>query len=75
MLQFSMVVIAAIGLGMFLPPAGLGILTLCAVGDAKMESLLKPLAPFIVILFIGLTILVAFPTISSFLPNYLGLKY
>jgi TRAP-type C4-dicarboxylate transport system permease large subunit len=75
MLQFSMVVIAAIGLGMFLPPAGLGTLTLCAVGDAKMESLLKPLAPFIFILFIGLTILVAFPTISSFLPHYLGLRY
>jgi C4-dicarboxylate transporter, DctM subunit len=75
MLQFSMVVIAAIGLGMFLPPAGLGTLTLCAVGNAKMESLLKPLVPFIVILFIGLTILVAFPTISSFLPKYLGLKY
>ncbi len=75
MLQFSMVVIAAIGLGMFLPPAGLGTLTLCAIGNAKMESLLKSLAPFVVILFIGLTILVAFPTISSFLPNYLGLKY
>jgi tripartite ATP-independent transporter DctM subunit len=75
MLQFSMVVIAAIGLGMFLPPAGLGTLTLCAVANAKMESLLKPLAPFIVILFIGLTILVAFPAISAFLPRYLGLKY
>jgi tripartite ATP-independent transporter DctM subunit len=75
MLQFSMVVIAAIGLGMFLPPAGLGALTLCAVGDAKMQSLVKPLAPFVVILFIGLTILVAFPAISWFLPRYLGLRY
>jgi tripartite ATP-independent transporter DctM subunit len=75
MLQFSMVVIAAIGLGMFLPPAGLGTLTLCAIGDVKMESLVKPLVPFLVILFIGLTILVAVPAISSFLPNYLGLKY
>jgi tripartite ATP-independent transporter DctM subunit len=75
MLQFSMVVIAAIGLGMFLPPAGLGTLTLCAVGDAKMQTLVKPLTPFVVILFIGLTILVAFPAISSFLPRYLGLRY
>lgn len=75
MMQFSMVVIAAIGLGMFLPPAGLGTLTLCAVGDAKMHSLAKPLLPFIAILFIGLTILVAFPAISHFLPRYLGLRY
>jgi len=75
MLQFSMVVIAAIGLGMFLPPAGLGTLTLCAVGDIKMQALVKPLIPFLAILFVGLTILVAFPGISSFLPNYLGMKY
>jgi tripartite ATP-independent transporter DctM subunit len=75
MLQFSMVVIAAIGLGMFLPPAGLGTLTLCAVGDTKMQALVKPLIPFLAILFIGLTILVAFPAISSFLPTYLGMKY
>jgi TRAP-type C4-dicarboxylate transport system permease large subunit len=35
----------------------------------------KPLIPFLAILFIGLTILVAFPAISSFLPTYLGMKY
>lgn len=75
MLQFSMVAIAAIGLGMFLPPSGLGILSLCTVGNAKMDSFIKPLVPFVVILFIGLTILVAIPSISSFLPDYLGLKY
>jgi tripartite ATP-independent transporter DctM subunit len=75
MLQFSMVVIAAIGLGMFLPPAGLGTLTLCAVGETKMQALVKPLLPFLAILFVGLTVLVAFPSISSFLPNMLGMKY
>lgn len=75
MLQFSMVTIAAIGLGMFLPPSGLGTLTLCAVGNVKMERLIKPLFPFVLILFFGLIILVAFPAISSILPDYLGLRY
>ena len=72
-IHYVNVVIAAVGIGLFLPPVGLGILIACSIAKIDVTSATRALAPFLVVLLVGLLILVLFPSITLFLPRLAGL--
>jgi tripartite ATP-independent transporter DctM subunit len=73
-LHFQIVIIAAIGIGLFLPPFGLGLIIAAQVGQEPVDRITRDFMPFLVVLLIGLAIVAAFPAISNIVPQLLGMQ-
>jgi C4-dicarboxylate transporter, DctM subunit len=69
------IVVLASGIGLFLPPTGIAVLMACSIGGVKMEEMFKPMLPFLGVLFLGMTILIFFPWITTVVPRLLELPY
>jgi TRAP-type C4-dicarboxylate transport system permease large subunit len=72
-IHFQIVVIAAIGIGLFLPPIGLGLMIAGQVGGERVERIMRDFLPFLAVLFLGLIVIAAFPWLSVVTPRLLGL--
>ena len=70
-LHYGILVTAAGGIGMFLPPVGVGLILVCAIAGVRLEESLKYLGPFLVMLFVGLLILTFVPWFTTVLPDLL----
>jgi tripartite ATP-independent transporter DctM subunit len=62
--HYAMVVILAMGIGLFAPPFGVGYYTACAIGRVDPAEGLAPILPYMVSLVIGLILVAAIPWIS-----------
>ncbi|WP_395400714.1 TRAP transporter large permease subunit [Arthrobacter sp. UC242_113] len=71
--QYAMVLIIAMGIGSFAPPAGVGFYVACATGHETVEKSLKHFWPYLIAVFLGLLVLAAVPWFSTFLPAMAGL--
>lgn len=69
------VVVLASGIGLFVPPTGLAVLVACSVGKVRMDQMIKPLMPFLLLLIAGLAVVIFFPWISTVLPRAMDLTY
>ncbi|HIS94799.1 MAG TPA: TRAP transporter large permease subunit, partial [Candidatus Ventricola gallistercoris] len=52
-------------------PVGVVLMTTCALEKLKIEAVCKELWPWIVLLFVFLIVLIAFPQLVVFVPNML----
>ena len=68
--HFAVVVLAAVGIGLFLPPAGIGFITACSVGKVTIPEVTRRYTWFVVSLVIGVVLLVFFPWLSVALPRW-----
>ncbi len=70
-IQFAMVVIIAIEVGLITPPVGLNIYAVKGVAqsDVRIEDLFMGVMPFLLIMLFCLAIFIAFPSISTFIPS------
>jgi C4-dicarboxylate transporter DctM subunit len=68
-LHYGVLVTAATGLAMFLPPIGAGLILVCAIGRVGVSDVLRYLAPFLLMLSLGLLVLVFVPKITTLLPE------
>ena len=67
---FGVLMIANIEMAVITPPVGLNLYTLASITkDVSMETILKGTLPYVIVEFIGLLILIAFPAISMWLPG------
>jgi C4-dicarboxylate transporter DctM subunit len=71
MVHFGIITIAALGIGMFIPPIGMGIILACSIGKVPVERTIRPMMPFLGMLLAGLIILILFPKVTTLLPNLL----
>ncbi|HJV98802.1 MAG TPA: TRAP transporter large permease subunit [Arthrobacter sp.] len=71
--QYAMVLIIAMGIGSFAPPAGVGFYVACATAHETVERSLKHFWPYLIAVFLGLLVLAAVPWFSTFLPALAGL--
>jgi len=69
------VVVLASGIGLFVPPTGLAVMVACSVGKVRMEQMIRPLMPFLLLLLAGLALIIFFPAISTALPRAMELTY
>lgn len=72
-LHFGIVMIIAMGLGLFAPPLGMGIYTACAVGGVSVEQVARPSFKYLSIIFVTLLIIMFVPWITLSLPHALGI--
>ena len=64
-IHYAMVVILAMGIGLFAPPFGVGYYAACAVGRARPDEGIRPILGYLAALVIGLIFVAAVPWIST----------
>ena len=63
-IQYAMVVILAMGIGLFAPPFGVGYYAACAIGRVDPSAAFKPIWPYLAAMTVGLILVAAIPWIS-----------
>jgi tripartite ATP-independent transporter DctM subunit len=71
-LHFGVVLVIAMGLGLFAPPLGLGLYGACLIGNVPIEQTIKPIALYLGLLLLCLLVIAFVPAISTALPHALG---
>ena len=62
--HYAMVVILAMGVGLFAPPFGVGYYAACAISRIHPDEGIRPIVGYIVALLVGLAVVIAIPWIS-----------
>jgi C4-dicarboxylate transporter, DctM subunit len=71
--HFCIVLTAAVGIGLFMPPIGVGLLMALRFADVSVGRHFRAYWPYLVTLGIGLLILILFPELTLFLPRRAGM--
>jgi tripartite ATP-independent transporter DctM subunit len=71
-LHFGVVLVIAMGIGLFAPPLGLGLYGACLIGKVPIEQTVKPILGYLGLLFLCLVVIALVPAISTALPHALG---
>jgi tripartite ATP-independent transporter DctM subunit len=71
-LHYGVVLVIAMGIGLFAPPLGLGLYGACLIGKVPVEETVKPMLGYLGLLFACLLIIALMPAISTFLPKLMG---
>ena len=70
--QFGMIMMMNLGLGLCTPPVGACLFVGCAVGEVPIEKVLKSIWPFYLAILIALRLTTFVPAISMTLPGLLN---
>lgn len=68
-LHYAILIIASIGIGVFLPPIGVGLFIACAIARLNIVESAKYMAPYLIILGIGLMVITYVPWFTLVLPH------
>ncbi len=71
-IHLGILVAANVGIGMISPPVGICLFVSCGISGTPIESVVRPLIPFLVILVATLLLISYVPVITLFLPTLLG---
>jgi tripartite ATP-independent transporter DctM subunit len=63
--HYAMVVILAMGIGLFAPPLGVGYYAACAIGQVSPDAGMKRIWPYLGALLVGLVAIAAIPWLST----------
>jgi tripartite ATP-independent transporter DctM subunit len=72
-LHYGIVLLIAMGIGAFLPPAGVGFYVACAIMGTDIETASRAMLPYLAVLIIALLIVAFVPWFTVFLPRTFGL--
>ena len=73
LIHYSIVVTAATGIGLFLPPIGVGLFIASAIAGVTIDKVSREMMPYVLMLMIGLLVVIMFPWITLVLPRLFGL--
>ncbi|HXY98884.1 MAG TPA: TRAP transporter large permease subunit [Stellaceae bacterium] len=73
-LHYGIVLIIAMGLGAFMPPAGVGFYVCCAIARTGIEEASRAMLPYLAILAAGLLIVAFVPWLTLSLPHFFGFR-
>jgi len=72
-IHFNIVTTAAVGIGLFLPPMGVGLLMALRFANLSVAQQFRTYVPYMLALFAGLLLIICIPEISLALPRFAGL--
>jgi len=73
-LHYALVLIIAMGIGGFMPFAGVGFYVCCAVMRCDIETASRAMLPYLIMLIAGLLIVAFVPWFTLALPHYFGFR-
>lgn len=62
--HYAIVVVLAMGLGLFAPPFGVGFYTACAIGKVAPDHAFAPIWPYLTLLLLTTLVIAAFPVLA-----------
>jgi tripartite ATP-independent transporter DctM subunit len=65
-IQYAMVVVSSMNIGLMLPPVGVGFYVACRIGEGNPDEVMRAIWPYIGALLAGVLIIAAVPAISTF---------
>jgi tripartite ATP-independent transporter DctM subunit len=71
-LHYALVLIISMGIGGFMPLAGVGFYVCCAVMKTGIEEASHAMVPYLIVILIGVLIVAFVPWFTLFLPQYFG---
>jgi len=72
-LHYGTVMIAALGIGLFLPPFGIGFFIACGLGQVNVEAATRAYIPYLLMLLVGLLIVAFVPWLTLIIPRLMNL--
>ena len=73
-LHFGIVLIANIGVGLFLPPVGLGLIVAAAIGRVSVTEVAPVLFPYLATMMATVLVITFWPWLTLIVPSALGLR-
>jgi tripartite ATP-independent transporter DctM subunit len=73
-MHYALVLIIAMGIGGFMPLAGVGFYVCCAIMRCDIEAASRAMLPYLIMVIIGLLIVAFVPWFALFLPKYFGFR-
>jgi C4-dicarboxylate transporter DctM subunit len=73
-MHFGIVLIANIGVGLFLPPVGLGLIVAAAIARVSVSDVAPVLLPYLVTMMATVLLITFWPWLTLVVPNVLGLR-
>jgi len=67
--HFGIVLIANMGIGLFLPPIGLGVLIGCSIGNITIANIARRLFPYLAVNFAMVLLLTYWPWVTLVVPK------
>src|SRR5262249_55334195 len=55
-IHYAIVIVAAVGIGLFLPPIGVGLFIACGIADLSVDRASRAMLPFVAVLGVGLVV-------------------
>jgi tripartite ATP-independent transporter DctM subunit len=73
-IHYSMVILLAMGIGIFIPPIGICFYISCAVAGADIEASAKTMLPYLAVLILGVLTVAFVPWFTHAVPDMLGAR-
>jgi C4-dicarboxylate transporter, DctM subunit len=73
-LQYGIILCVAMGIGVFMPPVGIGYYVACAIGDAPVNATMRPSLIYMLFIVLGLIVVILFPQLTVWLPHHFGMN-
>ncbi|HEY0235844.1 MAG TPA: TRAP transporter large permease subunit [Afipia sp.] len=70
-IHYSMIIILAMGVGIFIPPIGIGFYVSCTVSESSLERTSHAMLPYFAVLMIGVLVVAFVPWFTLALPHLL----
>ena len=71
-LHYGVVLVIAMGIGLFAPPLGLGLYGACLIGDVPIEATVRPMLRWLGLLLVCLLVIAFVPGLTLWLPRSMG---
>ena len=68
-IHYAIVIITAVGIGLFLPPIGVGLFIACGIAEVSIDRASRVILPFIAVLCAGLAVIIVAPWFTLVLPR------
>jgi tripartite ATP-independent transporter DctM subunit len=65
-IQYAMVMVSSMNIGLMLPPIGVGFYVACRIGEGRPEEVMRAIWPYMAALLVGVMIIAAVPAVSTF---------
>src|SRR6201994_4251181 len=70
-IHYSMIMILAMGVGIFIPPIGIGFYVSCTVSESRLEATSRAMLPYLAVLIIGILVVAFVPWFTLAVPRLL----
>lgn len=64
-IHYAMVIVAAMNIGLMMPPIGIGFYLACRIGDAPPDEVMRAIWPYLAALLAGVCVIAAVPALST----------